>query len=314
MKMTIKQMIFKDQLGNIEKVEAKDIDRLFYLTSIDFKKKAVLSLIKKPKYALVILSLLFGGAIRKINKKSPAITDASYLRATKNTKSTIGKPIELTLVLDNGLPISFNTLNCHICNILGDIQGIFIKNQYNIQPEKIRDKVVLDCGAHHGVFSIYASILGAKKVYSFEPVSNTFNVLSYNIKQNELHKNIFPINMGVGEKNKEAQIFFNISSDGSASLHKEGKDFEKIKITSLDAFVKLKKIDKIGLIKMDIEGNEEEALIGANRIIKKDKPILTFSAYHKKDDKIKLPKRVLSIRSDYKIKLLKSFEEDFYCE
>lgn len=38
--------------------------------------------------------------------------------------------------------------------------------------------------------------------------------------------------------------------------------------------------NKIGLIKLDIEGFEEEALIGAEEIIKNDKPVLLVAGYH----------------------------------
>jgi len=49
------------------------------------------------------------------------------------------------------------------------------------------------------------------------------------------------------------------------------------------------------------------------KAIEKFKPILSFSAYHRPDDKTTLPKVVSGIREDYKIKLNKYDEEDFYC-
>jgi len=71
---------------------------------------------------------------------------------------------------------------------------------------------------------------------------------------------------------------------------------------------------RVDLIKMDIEGHEEEALLGAQKAIQKFKPVLTFSAYHKQSDKIRLPEVVTSIRNDYRIKLNKYYEEDFFCD
>jgi hypothetical protein len=65
---------------------------------------------------------------------------------------------------------------------------------------------------------------------------------------------------------------------------------------------------------MDVEGYEENVLLGARETIRKWKPVLSFSAYHKPTDKTRLPEVVKSIRSDYDIRLNKHFEEDFYCE
>ena len=42
--------------------------------------------------------------------------------------------------------------------------------------------------------------------------------------------------------------------------------------------------DNISLIKLDIEGAEREALKGAERIIKKCRPVLAICAYHLQDD------------------------------
>jgi hypothetical protein len=52
---------------------------------------------------------------------------------------------------------------------------------------------------------------------------------------------------------------------------------EKIKITTIDEESKNK---QIGLIKMDIEGFEYNAIKGGLETIKRDKPVLLISLYH----------------------------------
>lgn len=54
-------------------------------------------------------------------------------------------------------------------------------------------------------------------------------------------------------------------------------------------------------IKFDIEGQELNALIGGEKAIKEYKPILMVSAYHRSEDIVALPKKILSLRDDYKM-------------
>ncbi|MEM3630909.1 MAG: FkbM family methyltransferase [Nitrososphaerota archaeon] len=200
------------------------------------------------------------------------------------------------------------------------IRQIFLDDQYDTHSSKIKGKVVIDVGANVGVFSIYTTIIGAKKVYAFEPVPETYNILKKNIKLNNLENLIIPINKGLGEKDENKIIYFNSSGDIGATLNfsklkylKEKENKINVLVTTLDKFIKQNKIPRVDFIKMDVEGYEENVLLGAKETIKKWKPILSFSAYHLPTDKERLPQIVKSIRPDYKIKLNKFAEEDFYC-
>jgi hypothetical protein len=57
---------------------------------------------------------------------------------------------------------------------------------------------------------------------------------------------------------------------------------------------------KTTFIKMDLEGYEELALLGAKETIKRDKPKLAISIYHGKDDYWKLPNIILDADSEYR--------------
>ena len=56
---------------------------------------------------------------------------------------------------------------------------------------------------------------------------------------------------------------------------------KRIKVTSIDEFVKLENLRKLDFIKMDIEGAEIEALTGAVETIKFHKPNFAIASYHK---------------------------------
>jgi FkbM family methyltransferase len=55
------------------------------------------------------------------------------------------------------------------------------------------------------------------------------------------------------------------------------------------------------LISMDIEGNEFNSLLGAERTIKKSRPDLAISVYHQPDDILMVPDYILSLDLPYKI-------------
>lgn len=57
----------------------------------------------------------------------------------------------------------------------------------------------------------------------------------------------------------------------------------------------------VTFLKMDIEGAEKEALLGARKTIKRCRPKLAISVYHKSEDIWELPELILDICPDYKL-------------
>ena len=88
---------------------------------------------------------------------------------------------------------------------------------------------------------------------------------------------------------------------GASRIEDQKRDFYSnydIEVTDLDSVVK---DEKVTFIKMDIEGAEEKALLGARHIITEQKPKLAICVYHKPEDIIELPALILEMRPDYKI-------------
>ena len=210
------------------------------------------------------------------------------------------------------ITIPINTLDMFINHKIL-IFHLYIKNQYNVNEKNIKNKVIVDAGANIGLFLFMCAVFGPKRIYAFEPIKETYEILKANIKRNKLESIIIPINKGVGDRNFSTEINYRMGGDTGASieLKERYKNPQKIEVVKLDDFLKDKVIN---FIKMDIEGYEENALRGSKNIIKKYKPILTFSAYHKPTDKVILPEVVRSIRRDYNIRLYNFADEDFYCE
>ena len=89
------------------------------------------------------------------------------------------------------------------------------------------------------------------------------------------HLNIVYENLGLGEAIKELNLFKNSKNSALASVyHRNLEHFgirldknEKIQITTLDDYCSKNKIERIDFIKLDIEGNELNAFIGAKKML-----------------------------------------------
>ena len=75
--------------------------------------------------------------------------------------------------------------------------------------------------------------------------------------------------------------------------------------------------ENVTLIKMDIEGSEYEAILGAKRVIQKNKPRLAISIYHSGEDYYRLPLLVKELVPEYKIAIRhhkkNHMDTDMYC-
>ena len=58
---------------------------------------------------------------------------------------------------------------------------------------------------------------------------------------------------------------------------------------------------RITFIKMDIEGAEYEALLGARKLIMENRPRMAISVYHKFEDFVTLANLVLEMHPDYRV-------------
>ena len=157
--------------------------------------------------------------------------------------------------------------------------------------------IVLDCGAYTGNTSVYFSNLVGDngKVFSFEAMPQTYNKLINNISN---YNNIYAYNYAICEQEKklnftqEATPGSRVCNDCNNSITVQG--------ISIDLFAKKHKLEKVDFIKMDIEGSELKALDGCIETCKKFLPTLAISIYHKPEDWIAIPKKILEFNKNYK--------------
>mgnify|MGYP006113333035 FL=1 len=132
----------------------------------------------------------------------------------------------------------------------------------------------IDAGANLGYWSIIASSkeYGQKKTISIEPLKNNFNLLKLN-KNNNINR-FKIINLAVGNKIGKSKIYYDdeTASNVGASLQRnnvKSNKYEIIKIDKIDNIVNKFTIDNKIILKLDVEGNEINALKGATRTLRK---------------------------------------------
>lgn len=129
-----------------------------------------------------------------------------------------------------------------------------------------RNDVVFDVGANIGLTAIHASRLTGRngKVFAFEPLVSTYDLLLENLKHNNV-KNVIPINSALSDDDGVGFIFENLHINrGAASLIKNSKTAGKeVKKEKLDNFIKNFDIENIDFLKVDIEGSEIPMLKGS---------------------------------------------------
>lgn len=140
--------------------------------------------------------------------------------------------------------------------------------------------VVIDIGAHIGLFSVIASQVttNSGKVYAFEPAPNTYALLQKTLSINDTGSVIETFQKAVGKETGKITFFISDGeADNSNSLvnYKEDRPLHGIdvEVTSVDAFVKERKINKLDFIKIDVEGAEYDTLRGAAETLQNLKPV-----------------------------------------
>lgn len=170
--------------------------------------------------------------------------------------------------------------------------------------ENINEKAVIDVGAYVGDSAVLFSQLTKGKVYCFEPVKDNYNKLLKTIEMNAL-ANVLPVHKGLGAK-KET-LFIDVDDSASSYMRKTAPGMEATEVTTLDSFVTESNIDRVGLIKVDIEGFEQYFLQGAINTIRRDKPVLLLSIYHRGTDFFDIKPFLESMDLGYKFKIRQQF-------
>lgn len=165
------------------------------------------------------------------------------------------------------------------------------------RPFEFFGKVTMaDCGSYIGdtIMSLMPYI-EFEKIYAFDPDPLVASQLRENLSRYK-GLDFHIIQAGLGSC--RGQIAFAEDGTGRGVIREDGGI--KIDIVTLDEVFSNVKVD---FIKMDIEGAEADALLGAANVIKRDMPLLEVSVYHRPGDFWKLPLLIKELNPEYSIYL-----------
>ena len=133
--------------------------------------------------------------------------------------------------------------------------NVWILEEYNTHGIQIHETdIVIDIGAHIGLFAIYISQFCKGRIFCYEPVKENYDLLSHNINLNKM-KNVEIFRKAVTDKSSIVRVFLN-SDTAAHSLFTKGTKYEEVESTSLQEILDSNHIQNCELLKLDCEGCE----------------------------------------------------------
>jgi len=175
-----------------------------------------------------------------------------------------------------GLSVVASIVLQQTCNVYGD-------GENGVQPGDI----VLDCGAHAGIFTRKALDAGAQLVVAIEPSPEQIECLRRNFVEEIKSGLVIVYQKGVWDKDDELK--FKIQKVSGGNRVDEGLSWGKVEkivsipVTTIDKIVAELGLEKVDYIKMDIEGAEQNALKGARQTISSHHPRMAIATEHGAD-------------------------------
>jgi FkbM family methyltransferase len=145
----------------------------------------------------------------------------------------------------------------------------------------------IDAGSNMGLYSLFAaSITGPNgQVLALEPSSREFDRLVTNCRLNP-KLTVKPLNVALSDRHGTAELL--VADDNHAGHNTLGsfaysetklKQRETVQIDSLDRITGSQAIERVDVMKVDIEGSELFALRGSSSVLERFKPVLLFELF-----------------------------------
>jgi FkbM family methyltransferase len=140
------------------------------------------------------------------------------------------------------------------------LANVWIIEEYNkLNFEINNNDIVIDVGAHIGLFSLYASQFCSKGIiYSFEPIKENYELLLANVQLNNLQQ-VHIFNLAVSKYNIPIKLYIN-DDDAGHSIFSQSSQNIMVDSISLQKIFDDNKIEHCNFLKLDCEGAEYEII------------------------------------------------------
>jgi FkbM family methyltransferase len=145
------------------------------------------------------------------------------------------------------------------------IDEIFLERAYFPSPDfKIKDgDVVIDIGAHIGVFTIYSAKNAYCTVYSYEPRPDNFELLEENVSLNKIETCVKTFQFAVG--GVSGSLEFCMDAEGLGQIGGSNGNKIIVRTVTLKEIFDSNNLLKVDFLKIDVEGEELEMLLNFPR-------------------------------------------------
>ena len=142
-----------------------------------------------------------------------------------------------------------------------------------------KGKVLLELGANIGTHTVYLMRSGRfDRAVAVEPDPRNLKLLKHNLSLNELSSAVTVFECAAGDNEGSIDLYFGDSNFGASSVIKPngGSRSVRVSLRRVDGILAESKVnpEDVGLVWMDIEGAEPEALKSMAELVKLRVPIL----------------------------------------
>lgn len=141
------------------------------------------------------------------------------------------------------------------------MREVFVDREYDIATAP-NPQIIVDVGANVGMASLFlASRFPECEVHAIEPCPKTYERL---VENTRALPNIRTHNLAISSQSGTAAFYVNEAHFGSSLIQRGGSDERKVDVftRTLDGFIDDLGVDRIGLLKFDLEGYEAEMMRG----------------------------------------------------
>ena len=177
--------------------------------------------------------------------------------------------------MKNFLQLFFNLFNYNLIKSK-NYRKIYRTLDYSIKS-LIRKKnpVIIDVGAHYGEsIKRFNKLFGSPEVHAFEPQTEAFEKLK-EYKSENIHVNNYGLGSNKGKKNliinsnTAASSYLKLDNNSKSFRSVESINKQETKLDTLDNYLIEKNIDFVDLVKIDVQGFENEVLKGSIKSLKR---------------------------------------------